>query len=65
MGVAEGITILLALLDKVTTMGAAISKARAEQRDLTEAEVDSFVAADDTARANLDAAIKAAKARGQ
>jgi hypothetical protein len=65
MGVAEGINLVLLLLEKATTMAAALSKAHAEGRDLTEAEVDTFVAADDAARDKLNEAIKNARSQGR
>lgn len=45
---AHGLTVLLA-------------KARSEERDVTETELDNLVQLDNVARENLDAAIKAAK----
>lgn len=63
MGAAEAVMLLLGLLDRAAAWAAVIAKAQAEGRALTEEEVDSFVAADDAAKAALEAAI--AKARGQ
>lgn len=61
MGAAAAIELLLGLLDRATAIGALISKAQAEKRDITEAELDGLAAHDDAARALLAAAI--AKAR--
>jgi hypothetical protein len=55
------VDLLLGLLDRANAIGALISKAKAEGRDVTDAELDALVAQDDAARAALVAAI--AKAR--
>jgi hypothetical protein len=62
MGTVEAITLLLGLIDRAAAWGAVIAKAQAEGRELTEAEVDAFAAADDAAKAELEEAIR--KARG-
>ena len=62
MGAAEAVMLLLGLIDRAAAWGAVIAKAQAEKRELTEAEVDTFAAADDAAKAALEAAIR--KARG-
>ena len=62
MGTEMAITLLLGLLDRAAAWGAVIAKAQSAGRELTEAEVDTFAAADDAAKAALEAAI--AKARG-
>lgn len=62
METVVAINLLLGLLDRATAWAAVIGKAQAEGRALTEAEVDTFAAADDAAKAALEAAIR--KARG-
>lgn len=64
MGSAE-VSILLALLDRVTQWGTVIAQARAEGRQISDAEIDAFFAADDAARKRLDDAIAKAKAEGR
>ena len=54
------ITLLLGLLDRATQIGALIQKARGEGRDVTPAELDALVSADDVARQALVDAIRAA-----
>ena len=62
MGVAEAITLLLALLERGAAISALIAKAQAEGRpNLTAEEWKQIVDADDAARADLVAAIDAAK----
>jgi len=56
------VNVLLPLLQQASTIGAMIQKAQAEGRDLTEAELNSIVAADDAAKAALAAAIAKARA---
>jgi len=63
MNAAIAVSLILGLLDRASAIGALLKAARAEGRDLTEAEIDKLVAEDDAARTELDAAI--AKARGQ
>lgn len=65
MGAAAGIEILLSLLDRAATWGAVVQKARLENRNISEAEIDSFFAADDEADKRLQAAIDKAKAEGR
>lgn len=55
------ITLLLQYSDKITQIGLLLNKARAESRDVSDAELDSLFAGDDAARAALAAAIAAAK----
>lgn len=62
MGAAEGITLLLALIDRAAAWGAIIAKAQAEGRDISQEELSAFAAADDMARTGLVAAIAKAKA---
>lgn len=64
MGVEAAITLVLGLLDRAQAIGAMISRAQAEKRDITPAELDAVVAQDDTARATLQAAIDKARAGG-
>jgi hypothetical protein len=55
------ITLLLQYSDKITQIGALLTKAHSEGRDVTAAELDALFGADDAARAALQAAIDAAK----
>lgn len=57
MGAAEVISLLLALLDRASAIGALIGKAQSEGRDVTEVEIDTIIAADDAAKTALEAAI--------
>jgi hypothetical protein len=59
---ALALQVLITLLQQSQTLSNLVAKAQAEGRDLTDAEVDSVVAADDAAKAELAAAI--VKARG-
>jgi hypothetical protein len=61
MGTEMAITLLLGLIDRAAAWGAVIAKAQAEGRELTEAEVDAFAAADDVAKAALEKAIRDAR----
>ena len=62
MGVAEAVTLLLALLDRAAAISALIAKAQAEGRpNLTAEEWKQITDSDDAARAELVAAIAAAK----
>ena len=61
MNAALAINLLLALLDRAQAIGALLSKAKAEGRDITSEELDQLAASDDAARAILQAEI--AKAR--
>lgn len=60
-GVAIALDVLFGLLDRVTAIQSLIATAQAEKRDVTTAELDALGAADDVARAALDAAIANAK----
>ena len=53
--------ILLPLLDRANAITGLLSKAHSEGRDVTDAELNGLFAADDQAKAALDAAIKAAR----
>ena len=64
MGTDLAITLMLAFLDRAAAYGALISKARAEGRDVTDAELDELAREDDAARADLVAAIAKRKAGG-
>lgn len=61
MGAAAAIQLLLGLLDRAAAIGQLLGKAKAENRDITEAELDALVADDDKARAALKAAIDKAR----
>lgn len=63
MGNAELVTqLLLGLLQRAASIAILIRTAQQQGRDVTAAELDAMAAADDTAKAGLDAAIKAARA---
>ena len=59
--VAVLMNILLPLLQNANAITALLSKAHGEGRDVTDAELNGLFAADDQAKAALDAAIKAAR----
>lgn len=61
MGIETAITLLLGLLNQATAIGNLISKAKAEGRDITKAELTALQTADDNARKALQAAIDGAK----
>ena len=61
MNATIAIQLLLGLLDRASAIGALISKARADKRDISDAELDALMAADDAARAALEKTIAAAK----
>lgn len=56
-GTEAAVTLLLGLLDRAAAVGALITKARAEGRDVTADELAAAAAEDDTARAKLQAEI--------
>lgn len=62
MNIDLALSALIALLSRSAEISALIARARGEGRDVSEAELDGLVAADDLARAELEAAIR--KARG-
>jgi len=64
MGTEVAITLLLGLLDRAAAYGALISKAKAEGRDVSDAEFDELAEQDDQARKDLVAAIAKRKAGG-
>lgn len=53
--------LLLGLLDRQAAITALLNKAHAEGRDVSNVELDDLVGDDDVARAQLQAAIDAAK----
>jgi len=53
--------LLFGLLDRAAAVGTLIKTAQSEGRDVTEAELDALVADDDEAKAQLKAAIDAAR----
>lgn len=55
------LTLMITALSRANEIGALIDRARRENRDVTEAELDQLFAADDAARAELQAAIAAAR----
>ena len=56
------LTLLIAALSRANEIGVLLRQAKAEGRDITDAELDAMAVKDDIAKASLDAAI--AKARG-
>lgn len=64
MGEAAIISLVLGLIDRAASYAAVLNKAKAEGRDVTEAEVDAIVAADDKARLAEQDAIARRRARG-
>lgn len=52
------ITLLLSALNRAAEIGAMIAKARSENRDISEAELDTLAENDDVAREALEQAIK-------
>jgi hypothetical protein len=58
------VALLLGLLDRAAALKALIDTTRAEGRDPTVAEIDALFAADESARATLQAQIDAARAAG-
>ena len=61
-GAVLAVNLLLALLDRAQAIGALISTAQKEGRDVTEAELDALGGKVDEAKKALDAAIVAAEA---
>jgi hypothetical protein len=59
------VTLLLGILERAAAVGALINKARAEGRDISAAELEALVDADDAAREALVKAIADAKAEGR
>lgn len=56
-GIDLAITLALNLLDRAAAYGALVSQAKAEGRDVSNAELDALAAEDDVARKELEAAI--------
>lgn len=61
MGPEILVSLLLGLLDRAATIGALLTKVKAEGRDVTPAELDQLAADDDAARKALQEAIDKAK----
>lgn len=64
MNIDLALTLIITLLNRSSEISALIQKARGEGRDLTNAELDGLVTADDVARADLEAAIAEKRAAG-
>lgn len=62
MNLEIAIQLVLALLNRAAQIGAMIMKARAEGRDISDAELDGLRAGDDTAKLKLQQHIDAARA---
>ncbi|MCR4331724.1 MAG: hypothetical protein NUV34_03320 [Sulfuricaulis sp.] len=60
-GATVALNLLFGLLDRAQAVGALISKAQAEGRDVSDTELDALAASDDAARAALVQAIKDAR----
>lgn len=65
MGTDLAITLLISALNHASEIGALISRARAEGRDVSDAEIDALLAQDDAAKAKLAAHIQQAKSEGR
>ena len=63
-GILSAIQMITSLVGQVQSIGQLISTAQAQNRDITAAELDALVAADDAARKALQDAIAAARAAG-
>lgn len=63
MGTEAIIALVLSLVDRAAAYSAVVSKAKTEGRDVTSAELDAAVAADDAARVKEQGAIARARAR--
>lgn len=63
MGEAAIVSLVFGLIDRAASYAAVLNKAKAEGRDVTEAEIDSIVADDDKARTAERDAIARARAR--
>jgi len=61
-GAAVALELLFGLLDRAQSIGALLTKAQAEGRDVTQEELDALAAADDLARVGLVDAIAKARA---
>ena len=61
MNAAIVIQLLLGLLDRASAISALIQTAQNEGRDITDAEMDAVVAADDAAKKSLQDTIDAAR----
>lgn len=64
-GVLAALDLALSLASRWQAASSLVAKAQSEGRDLTAAELNSLVAADDTARQGLVDAIAAAKSKGR
>ena len=64
-GVLAALDLALSLASRWQAASALVAKAQSEGRDLSPAELNSLVVADDTARQGLVDAIDAAKAKGK
>jgi hypothetical protein len=63
MNAALAVELLIALVNQAGTISALLSKAKAENRDVTSAELDTLSLADDLARAQLIVAIASRRAQ--
>ena len=61
-GAVVAINVLFGLLDRATAISALLKTAQSEGRDITTAELDTLVTADDVARAALEVAVAKRKA---
>jgi hypothetical protein len=58
------VTLILGLVDRAASIGALLNKAKSEGRDITSEEIDAEFAKEAVARAELQAAVDAARAKG-
>jgi hypothetical protein len=65
MGTLAAVDLVLALLVRAQAISSIIAQAQAENRDITQAELDRIVSDDDKARTDLVAAIEKAKSEGR
>lgn len=64
-GAVIAMDVVFGLLDRAMAYAAVVNKAKAENRDVSSEELDALAAADDAAKAKLDAAIAKARAEGR
>lgn len=64
-GAVIAMDVVFGLLDRAMAYAAVVNKAKSENRDVSSEELDALAAADDVAKAKLDAAIAKARAEGR
>ena len=63
MNAALVIQLVLSLIDRAAAISALLTKAKSENRDVSDDELNALFANDDAAKAALDAAIAAARSK--